>query len=542
VDNAIEHGLAQLDAMPEPIFKYEAIASTAFHTSVGMMPSQTASYNQWPDPEPLVRSIAACAYPIDSLPEIIRLAVEEVQGFTMAPVAMVACSALANLSLAAQAHHDVQRAEKLSGPIGLYFLVIAESGERKSTCDGIFSKVLRDYESQQQEDAKPALSQFKADFSAWESIRAGILDAIKREAKQHKSGVDAGQLEHNLRKHQDAEPESPRVPRLIYSDFTPEALTYSLSKVWPSGGVISSEAGAVFGSHGMTGDSQMRTLANLNQLWEAARLTFDRRGAGGSYIVDGARLTMALQVQESALMEFFKRTGTLARGTGFLARFLMAHPESTQGTRLYKEPPENMPALAAYHAQLHRIIQVPAPINDNGGLEPAMLTLTPEAKLAWIRFHDEVEIGLGKGGELAEVRDVASKIADNAVRLAALFHVIDGGVGAIKVEHFTSASIIAAWHLSEALRFFGELALSETEADCMALDEWLIDYCNAHSVDVVSTRSISQFGPYKLRGKERLNNAIQELIERGHVVVIQSGKRRELQINPHLLEGNHGVS
>ncbi len=212
---------------------------------------------------------------------------------------MVACSAIASLSLAAQAHHDVERAEKLSGPTGLYFLVVAESGERKSTCDGMFSQVLRDHENRQQKDAKLEIMQFEADQSAWEAIRSGILDGIKQAAK---SGKNTDQLERELRKHEEAKPKPPRVPRLIYSDFTPEALTYSLAKKWPSGGVISSEAGSVFGSHGMGKDSQLRTMANLNQLWDAAKLTFDRRGE--SYVVDGARLTMSLQVQESALMEF----------------------------------------------------------------------------------------------------------------------------------------------------------------------------------------------------------------------------------------------
>ncbi|MBC7501456.1 MAG: DUF3987 domain-containing protein [Herminiimonas sp.] len=486
----------------------------------------------WADPEPLTRSSVAVPYPVDALPDVVRMAVEEVQGFTKAPAAMVACSALANLSLAAQAHHDVQRAEKLSGAIGLYFLVIAESGERKSTCDGIFSKVIRDYEAQQQEDAKPDMKRYNADMAAWDAIRSGILDAIKQAAK---SAKDTGQGENDLRRHEEIKPEPPRVPRLIYSDFTPEALTYSLAKSWPSGGVISSEAGAVFGSHGMGKDSQLRTLANLNQLWDAAKLTFDRRGE--SYVVDGARLTMSLQVQESALLEFFSRTGTLARGTGFLARFLMADPESTQGTRLFTEPPENMPALACYHSEINRILQAPAPINDRGGLEPSMLALTPEAKGAWIRFHDEIETGLGKGGELQEVRDVASKIADNAVRLAALFHIIGGGIGAISLDNFVSASVIAAWHLNEALRFFGELALPEAEADAAALDEWLIDYCNVNRVDVVPTRTISQYGPYKVRGKERLQAAVDELIERGRVVIAQSGRKREIQINPQLLAG-----
>jgi putative DNA primase/helicase len=486
----------------------------------------------WPDAEPLTRITVAAPYPVDALPEVIRLAVQEVQNFAKAPMAMVACSALTNLSLAAQAHYNVARAEKLTGPIGLYFLVVAESGERKSTCDGLFSKILRNYENQAQEDAKPEIKRYDAEISAWEAIKSGVLDGIKQAAKSNK---DTGQLERALRKHEEVKPEPPRVPRLIYSDFTPEALTYSLAKKWPSGGVISSEAGAVFGSHGMGKDSQLRTLANLNQLWDASKLTFDRRGE--SYVVDGARLTMSLQVQESALMEFIGRTGTLARGTGFLARFLIARPESTQGTRLFTEPPENTPALASYDSQINRILQADAPINEQGGLEPVMLTLAPDAKAAWIRFHDSIEGGLGKGCILEDVRDVASKTADNAVRLAALFHVIDGGIGPISFEHFEAASIIVAWHLSEAVRFFGELALPENLADAVLLDSWLLDHCRNNGADMVSTRTVTQFGPGRLRTKAKLDAAIEELIECGRVLLVVTGRKRNILINPQLLRG-----
>lgn len=490
-----------------------------------------AAVAAWPQPESLARSTAEAPYPASSLPNIVLEAVREVQGFTKAPEAMVACSALATLSLAAQGHYDVSRAEKLTGPTGLYFLVIAESGERKSTCDAILSKVLRDFENQQQQNARPAIKRYEADQSAWEAIRSGILECIKQAAK---GGKDTGQLESALRKHEDLKPEAPRVPRLIYSDFTPEALTYSLAQKWPSGGIISSEAGAVFGSHSMGKDSQLRTLTNLNQLWDASKLTFDRRGE--SYVVEGARLTMSLQVQESALMDFIVRTGALARGTGFFARFLIARPASTQGTRLFTEPPENMPALASFHARIDRILQTAAPINDRGGLEPAMLTLSPDAKAAWVTFHDEIESGLRDGGELQDVRDVASKVADNAARLAALFHVVDGGVGAISLEHFESASIIAAWHLNEALRFFGELSLPDGLASAALLDDWLIAYCKSHDVDVVSTRTVAQYGPSRLRDKAALSSAIQELIEHGRALLIQNGKKRDIQINPHLLE------
>ena len=80
--------------------------------------SATGETEQWPAPQSLATKVASEPYPLDALPESIREAVDEVQGFTKAPVALVASSALAALSLSIQGHVDVKRADKLSGPTG----------------------------------------------------------------------------------------------------------------------------------------------------------------------------------------------------------------------------------------------------------------------------------------------------------------------------------------------------------------------------------------------------------------------------------------
>ena len=91
-------------------------------------------------------------------------------------------------------------------------------------------------------------------------------------------------------------PEAPRIPRLLFADVTPEALAYALAKQWPSAGVVTAEAGIVFGSHGMGKDSVMWNLGLLNQFWDGTSLQIDRR-TSESFTVHGARLTEALQVQ-----------------------------------------------------------------------------------------------------------------------------------------------------------------------------------------------------------------------------------------------------
>ena len=484
----------------------------------------------WGDPLPLTAKMEPEPYPVDALPTAIREAVEEVQGFVKAPLPLVAGSALAALSLACQTHVDVKRAEKLQGPVSQFILVIADSGERKSTCDGFFSKPIRDFEAAQAEAAKPALKDHAAALSAWTAKCAGVTEKIRQLAKDKKPTAE---MEAALRDLQHEKPEPPRVPRMIYTDITPEALGYQLAKVWPSAGIMSAEAGIVLGSHGMGRDSGMRNMATLNLLWDGATISSERRTTE-SWAARGARLTVALQVQEPTLRDFFRQQGTLARGTGFLARFLIAWPASTQGARPFTEAPANWPSLAVFHRRIAAILDQPAPIDEEGTLQPIAIPLSPEAKAAWVEFHDAIESELSSGGELYDVRDVASKIADNAARLAALFQMFEYGIGAVSYDAFEGAARIAAWHLTEARRFFGELALPVELADAARLDTWLVEHCCRERTTMVGKNRVRQHGP--LRVGARLDTAIQELSDLGRIRLVKDGKRLTIHVNPALLE------
>ena len=496
---------------------------------------QTGAKNEtggdsWPEPQPLAVKVEPEPYPIDALPETVLAAVQEVQGFTKAPIPLVAASALAAMSLVSQGHVNVQRADKLTGPVALFLLSIAASGERKSTCDAFFIKAIRAYEEEQAAEAKPLLQAYNAAIEAWEAKRSGVKDKIRQLAKDNKL---TNGMESALSALERDKPEPPKIPRLLFSDSTPEALAYCLATQWPSGGVVSAEGGIVFGGHAMNKDSIMRNLSLLNQLWDGVSLTIDRR-TSESFTVKGARLTMGLQVQAEALQEFFERSGALARGIGFLARFLLSWPESTQGMRPFTEAPENWPHLAAFNRRLAALLEQAVPIDAEGALTPVMLTLTPEAKQAWIEFHDAIEIELRSGGELYDVRDVASKTADNAARLAAVFHVFEHGTGgAIGLIEFEGASRIAAWHLSEARRFFGEIAFPAELADAARLDAWLIEYCNRERTHVVGKNHTRQHGP--VRNGVALDTAIRELAELDRVRLVKNEKRLTIEVNPALV-------
>lgn len=486
--------------------------------------------DQWPEPLPLIDSITPEPYPLDALPTAMREAVLEVQGFAQAPMAMVATSAMSALSMAAQALHDVKRAEKLTGPIGLFTLVLADSGERKTTCDDFFMPAIRQWQRGQEEAMRPQVESHEAAMDAWNAEREGIVAKIKELSK---NGKPTDALKRDLADLHAEKPVPPRVPRLIYSDITPEELGYQLAKRWPSAAITASEGGTVLGGHSMTGDSAMRNMARLNDLWSGQEISSDRR-TSESWVARGARLTVGLQVQESTLRSFFDKSAGLARGTGFLARFLVAWPQSTQGKRLFKDAPVQWPKLATYHQRIERILSVPTPMDDDGTLTPSLIPLSAEAKAMWVEYHDEVEIRLAVGGDYADVRDVASKSADNAARLAALFHIFEyGGGGAIGLEAMEAGCMVAAWHLQESRRFFGEIAVPVEMADAMRVIRWAVEVGRTQG-GTVATRDLQRLGP--VRNKDRLDAALRELQAHHHVRQRTEGKRKLVEINPALLE------
>ena len=491
-------------------------------------------------PQSLISFEEERPYPRESLPPTIKDAVDEAHQYIKAPYPMLATAALSAISTAIQMHFDVVRSNKLSGPSSLFTLTVAHSGERKSTCDGVFSEPIHIYESQQAELAKLDTKLYKANQASWQAKVSGISEKIKYLAKGGKKTGEAnsGYYERELEKLMRDEPKAPKFPRLTYSDTTAEALTTSLYKNWPAGSITSSEAGIVFGSHSMKGDSLMMNLGILNTFWDGGSIRIERK-TSESFQLRGARLSISLQVQEATLRAFNESSGELARGTGFFARFLLAWPASTQGTRFFEEPPENSPKLNLFHEKLNKILNKDAPINKNGELEPKKIRLSNPAKEAWKAFYNRIELMLKVGGELSDVRDVASKIADNAVRLACNLQMFcEPESSEIDLSHLNSGCALAEWHLNESKRFFGELVLSPEELKIAQLDRWLVKYCDQRNIERVLKSDILQKGPNSLRKKVPLDKALEELISKSRIALATEGKTQWVYVNPQLLQCN----
>jgi putative DNA primase/helicase len=329
------------------------------------------------------------------------------------------------------------------------------------------------------------------------------------------------------------------MPRLIYEDVTSEELAYQLSKGWPSAGIMSSEGGVVFGGHSMQAENVTRYLSLLNGLWSGEQHVHSRRTTE-SFVVKDARLTVHIAVQEEVLRHFFEGTGGLARGTGFLARCLIACPESTIGTRVYKEPVQGWPKLSQFTRKTQELLRdAPQPEPKSGQIAFAKLRLSPDAKAAWAAYANATERRQAKGGDLEYFTDSGSKAADIVARMAALFHLYETGIsGWIERKHIEWATYIVDWHLEQTMHLLTRVSLTPQRKNVIELDRWILERCDRTGADHVLAGSILQNGPYGVREKAARDVALDELISMNRVRRGTRDGRKVVEVNPELLHEN----
>lgn len=488
----------------------------------------------WPEAVPLFASATPEPYPLHALPAGIHEAVAEAHAYVQCPIALVATSALTALSLVCQGLAQVHRDERLGAPCSLYFLMIGESGERKSAADSLFTAPIRAWERSEAERLDADVKARIADIRAWEKERDGFEAKLKDLAKREE---DTSEIKAKLREHEKLKPSPLKVPHVVFSNATIERIETSLAERWPSAGLLTSEGGAVFGGHSFRGDALLQTLASLNERWDGAPIRRERQMAVSARC-EVPRLTVGIAIQPGAFETFNTAGKGLARGSGFWARFLMSYPESTQGTRTYREPAA-MPMLAAFHRQITAMLEQ-TKLDEKDELSLSMIEFSEAGKTAWKQFYAGVESELSKFGEFSDVRDCASKAADNAARLAALFTLYrtGGNPQLIDDDAMNRAAAIVAWHLGEARRIVGGAQADPATVAASQVESWLVTYAQGVGSATVSTRDVQRnIVPVRFRQAAELDAALNVLAEHGRARLRADGKRRFIDLHPDVYKG-----
>lgn len=451
---------------------------------------------------PLVTDERPEAYPVHTLPPIVRDAVVEVGEWTQAPAALIAGSALSAVSASVQTRFSVRRAYPLEGPATLFLLTVAESGERKSTVDGLFTAPIRAWQEHQRQEHKRRVAEYNLDLADWANANpdGGDRDAC---------------IEHEMLK-----PTEPKERRVLRGDDTSEALVTALQD-YPVAAIISAEAGVIFGSHSMKSDNVTANLALVNQLWSGETIDQGRIKRGVVHITR-PRVTMGLQVQPAVLSGFMQASGGLAKGIGYFARFLFAHPESTIGGRFFKEAPATQPALTLFQTRMTQLLDLEPAFDAFGQLEPTYIEMDDDALDTWVKFNDETEELMGGDEDYCSIRGEASKAAENAARLACCFHVFAGEASAkIGRMTMTDACRLMRWYLAEAMRFARTRDATPEVHHAQVLEDWLVSEvkrrARAKEDVLVAVNEVRQRGPNALRGGGKIDAAVELLCDLGRV-------------------------
>ncbi len=458
-------------------------------------------------PQPLLREIPPGeAYPVHALGPL-QEAVEAVQDISQAPAGIAAQSALAVASLAVQGFADV---ETLGGdaPLSLFCLTIAESGERKSTCDRLLMRAVRDHERGMTADYRAACAEHEVAREVWNGKRKRMLGEAAGADKAKAAGAEA-----DLRA-LGPEPRAPLHPNVTAQEPTFEGLLKLYQIGRPALGLFSDEAGGFIGGHAMNSDNKLKTIAGLSQLWNGDKVNRIRSGDGATDY-PGRRLAMHLMAQPVAARPLM--ADPQASGQGFLARFLITEPHSTIGTRLRRgHDSASETAVAAFTARLAEILATPMPTGENPQeLAPLRLPLSMNAKELLWRFYAAVEAAQAAGGQLEHVRAYASKAAEQAARIAGVL-TLWGNLNAPEVSPQAMAwgITLAQFYRGEARRLAEAGLVSEETVKAEKLRRWLLD---SWPHDEVLPGDILQHGPNSLRERKALGGPLSMLVKAGYL-------------------------
>ncbi|MBS0570890.1 MAG: DUF3987 domain-containing protein, partial [Proteobacteria bacterium] len=366
------------------------------------------------EPEPLRRPLAASKpYPLDALGLIIGDAVKSIARVIQCPESMAANSILAASSLAAQAHADV----KIDGrcyPLSLWLLTVAASGERKSAVDAQATAAHREYERQMFE-------QYRIELQKYTIARQVFENACKLAHQRNKTAetLQAGLIALGV------EPQPPLLPHLFAADPTIEGLHKMLAISQPSVGMFNDEGGQVFGGFGMRPENISKSAAGLSKLWDAG--VVDRvRAIDGATKLYGKRVALHLMMQP--VIAGAVLSNEVLAGQGFLARCLIAAPESTAGNRAYVEADLSQdPAMLTFYERMRVLLSHAPRLRDGtrSELDPRALELTPSAKEVWTKVYNFIEARCKTDGRYAQVRAFASKAAEQVLRIGGVLAIIE---------------------------------------------------------------------------------------------------------------------
>jgi hypothetical protein len=379
-----------------------------------------------------------------------------------------ATAAQSVLGVAALLAQGLANVQTLSGrkPLSLYLLSVMESGDGKSTAEGI----------------------------ALESIRK----RERAEARRRREAAELAEVEPGRRKRgQHAQPETS--PYRLMRDATIEGIRRSFAEGLPSQGAFTAEGALMLTGWGMNADNRAKTAGALNGLWDDGEISAMRALAGRIQLFN-RRFSAHWLVQPEAAHEALH--DPLLSGMGLWPRFLVAWPSPLK------------PRIArAWHWWDDRAVMdfwsrcgemLAAPLGDEISNVPT-IGHDQEAYALAAKFFEAMEReGRTATGRLREIKPFAVRATEQAFRIAGVLTAFEGGMR-IGAERMRDGITLASYSLDTWRGIFDMRQESDHARWGRLLHGWMLKQADGIASE---TAMLKLATPKELRQRHRRDVAL----------------------------------
>lgn len=528
---------------------------------------------QWQTPKPLPqKTVTANPYPIHAFGDDLGVVVKRCAHYAQVPLSWAGQSVLGALSTVGQCFIDAPLLLGQYTPVNLWLLTQGKSGAGKTalqdlTYNGIYQ--FTECENRRFEEQIQAYNEYQS-----------LPPKQKKEFTEPKEPIDLTPI------FTDATIEK-ILDRYVHDGIKNLSL-------------VSDDGGKFFHGHSMKADTAGSSLASLTNIHSSGRVDKSRVGSNKTATkfkqknkAYQCRLTMDIAVQPIIMQGVM--SDSLMTEQGFLARFLVCYEPSLMGARQWNTPErlsqstDTDPLLNRFWNWCYQLLdthqqlangthEMPsnAPSDDDGQSDDKGGNLTPFTHQERIKhpfrrmkdgeyipplydenglpnrqrmrfkndqtlqkfadFQQHIEYSMEDGQILAGHTAFASRMAENASRIASLLAFYDGE-HEITPKYLDNAFALVWYGMNELLGY--DDTQSENKSDEQMAIDWLVKECQSEHTDRMAYQKAQKhISPKHLRNAQSFAGVMDILEYYNHIQIEyggKSGKAREIVINPYLL-------
>ena len=472
----------------------------------------------WPNPEPLASDPSKpTRYPIEAWDGLLQRVIKKIAYYQQVPDAMAGQCILGALAHMGQAHVDAPIGYKHM-PASLILITEGESGSGKTQAMDLSHHKIKEYEQKQYEEY----------ITRHEEHKAQIASLKGAELKEYLANEPA-----------------PHNPERLFKDATIEpVLDKFVNGEITDASWSTDDAAQFFNGHTMKGDTAGNALAAITDLYSGGEVnrTRSQKNAYANPRTKAYNVRMTLMLMAQRIILEPALTDDMMNQQGFLARALIACPNSLQGYRTWDDIERRQQSpfidsdLQAYWSRCSDLldpVDSNAPIDDKGA--PKRFKMSWQDKQTEQVFYENmqaIEDQQAKSMPLEYLKAYASRMAENASRIATLIAFFDKRK-TITTDDIKRAFMLVSYSTAERLRYQDATPTGE-QTDIEKLSNWLIDKAKNKNPAVLNKSFVTQHAPNALRGK-KLNFLLDDLESMGHIRLESEGRRRLVYVNPKLM-------